>query len=603
MFWVEAFNEAMQKWVTVDPMVTNTVGKPGRLEPPSADRLNNMSYVVAFEDDLSARDVTRRYAKSFNSKTRKTRVEQTKDGEMWWSHTMQVFERPFLDDRDQVEFGELTSKAAAEGMPRNVQDFKDHPIYALERHLRRNEVIHPKREIGKVGLSKLTTSKKSQQLESVYRREDVHVVKSANGWYRQGRSVKAGEQPTKRVPISRGKLPMLQGTNLGDPYDEDEAQETPMYATFQTEPYQPPPVVDGKVPKNNYGNIDVYAANMVPQGGFHLKHLDAAMAARILGINYADAVTGFQFKGRQGTAVTQGIVAAVEYRESLYAVLSGLKDERAQAEEDRRVAAVLRMWKLLLTKLRVAERVESYTFEGDDTDKDNGAKFGSPHDSEEFEGGGFIPEDNREEVQRSKTSGPESELVHTSVGENDNRPGNQTGMHDSPRKSIRSGAVAEPPPIAQAQQDVAQAAVRSSKPNKSSERPRYNLIVVPNKDEKPAQTGIPAADSQTKPAVNNQAPEERSAGPNPSTAEHQPSFAENQNAAPVAGSSSTAPVVIDSSAAASAAASAAERSVSVEEGAGLPELVHSDSASEVSGSMLSHDPEDEDAVPEWLLSD
>ena len=36
----------------------------------------------------------------------------------------------------------------------------------------------------------------------------------------------------------------------------------------------------------------------------------------------------------------------------------------------------------------------------------------------------------------------------------------------------------------------------------------------------------------------------------------------------------------------------------------LPDLVHEDFDSEIErGSMLSHDPEDDDAEPEWLLSD
>src|SRR5436190_349572 len=115
VFWVEAFNEAMQKWVPVDPIVTNTVGKPLRFEPPGSDLHNSMSYVVAFEDDASARDVTGRYVKSFNSKTRKNRVEFTKDGEKWWNDTMQFFERLFMEDRDQVELGDLAVAAASEG--------------------------------------------------------------------------------------------------------------------------------------------------------------------------------------------------------------------------------------------------------------------------------------------------------------------------------------------------------------------------------------------------------------------------------------------------------------------------------------------------------
>jgi xeroderma pigmentosum group C-complementing protein len=176
VFWVEAFNEAVQKWIPIDPLVTKSLAKPSKFEPPASDPYNNMSYVVAFEDDASARDVTRRYTKAFNAKTRKSRVEITRNGEKWWNDALMAYEKPFLEDRDEAEISELTSKSAAEPMPRNIQDFKDHPVYALERHLRRNEVIFPKRVIGHVGLSKTTS--KSDNLETVYRRSDVHLVRT-----------------------------------------------------------------------------------------------------------------------------------------------------------------------------------------------------------------------------------------------------------------------------------------------------------------------------------------------------------------------------------------------------------------------------------------
>ena len=187
MYWVEAFNEAVQKWVPIDPLVTKTIAKPSKLEPPAGDPGNTMSYVIAFEDDGSARDVTRRYTKAYNAKTRRDRVEITKDGEKWWRRVMKLFRRSCDMDRDQVENAELTTKEAAEPMPRNAQDFKDHPYYALERHLKRHEVIHPKREVGKVGAGRSGTT---NILEPIYRRRDVHQLKSADKWYRMGREIK-----------------------------------------------------------------------------------------------------------------------------------------------------------------------------------------------------------------------------------------------------------------------------------------------------------------------------------------------------------------------------------------------------------------------------
>ena len=184
---MEAFNDAVQKWIPVDPLVTRSVAKVSRFEPPASDQENNMSYVIAFEDDGSARDVTRRYAKAYNAKTRRVRVESIPGGERWLRKLMRVYKSPHELDRNQVEDAEFAAKEAAEPMPKNVQDFKNHPYYALERHLKRNEVIYPKRDMGKVTAGK---SGGSHSLEPIYRRKDVLVVRSADKWYRLGRVVK-----------------------------------------------------------------------------------------------------------------------------------------------------------------------------------------------------------------------------------------------------------------------------------------------------------------------------------------------------------------------------------------------------------------------------
>ena len=186
IFWVEAFDAAYQRWIAVDATVTGTVNKPTKLEPPASNEQNLMSYVVAFDDLGYARDVTKRYTKAYNAKTRKLRVESTANGERWWRLALKPFRSSRHEDRDQVEDAELAKKEAQEGLPNNVQDFKDHPYYALERHLKRHEVIFPKRPVGKVNAGKSSSS----NIENVYRRSDVQLVRSADKWYRVGREIK-----------------------------------------------------------------------------------------------------------------------------------------------------------------------------------------------------------------------------------------------------------------------------------------------------------------------------------------------------------------------------------------------------------------------------
>lgn len=100
VFWVEAFDEATEKWITVDPMATKSVNKPAQIEPAFNDAENAMAYVIASEDDGTVRDVTRRYAKAYNAKTRRLRVESTEGGQHWMKRAL----RPLRKYRVQVCF-------------------------------------------------------------------------------------------------------------------------------------------------------------------------------------------------------------------------------------------------------------------------------------------------------------------------------------------------------------------------------------------------------------------------------------------------------------------------------------------------------------------
>ncbi|OQO03796.1 hypothetical protein B0A48_10436 [Cryoendolithus antarcticus] len=385
VYWVEAFDAAYQKWVAVDAVVTETVGKPTKIEPPIAYALNSLNYVIAFEADGVARDVTRRYAKAFNAKTRRQRVESSEGGTAWLKKALRHFRRRDAKlDRDQVEDSELAAKEAREGLPGNVLDFKDHPYYALERHLRRHEVLHPRREVGKVNAG--TAAK--PRMEAVFRRQDVLSCKSADKWYRLGREIKVGEQPLKHIPAHGTRR---RGGSDSEQSDA-EGKRTALYSAQQTQLYIPPPVTNGRVPRNAFGNLDIYVPSMVPGGGTHIQHSLTQQAARIMQVDYADAVTGFKFQGRHGTAVIEGAVVAEEYAEALHAVIEGLEYEATEEESRDRSILALRMWARMLKGLRIAERVASYG-RGDDAEE-----VRRELDEVEDEGaaGGFVLADGEE---------------------------------------------------------------------------------------------------------------------------------------------------------------------------------------------------------------
>ncbi|EXJ93156.1 hypothetical protein A1O3_01713 [Capronia epimyces CBS 606.96] len=396
IFWVEVYSPSTSTWIPLDPIVRNTINKPKTgFEPPASDRLNSMVYVMAMEDDGSAKDVTRRYTQWYNAKTRRQRVESTKGGERWWVRTLGPLQKPFSEVRDEIEDASLLMRAESEAMPRNVQDFKGHPVYVLERHLRMNEVIHPKHEVGKVS----TGSGKNAKLESVFRRRHVHVCRTADAWYRRGRDVKEGEQPLKRVVSKRRRTP-----EDGEGDDDEASDGMALYAEYQTRLYEPPPVVDGKIPTNAYGNLDVYVPSMIPAGAVHIRHPLAAEAARVLEIDYADAVTGFSFRGRQGTAVIDGAVVSMNMCNAMINVIEGLESQATEETEQARSKVILGLWKRWLTALRVRERVhrdygdreeDGGVAEDDDDDGSGGGGRGE-------HGGGFM----LEEGEPGESGGP-----------------------------------------------------------------------------------------------------------------------------------------------------------------------------------------------------
>ena len=74
-----------------------------------------------------------------------------------------------------------------------IRRFKDHPLYALERHLLKFEAIYPPSAVplGYIG--------KGERRTPVYARECVRTLHARETWIKQARVVKEGETPYKIV--------------------------------------------------------------------------------------------------------------------------------------------------------------------------------------------------------------------------------------------------------------------------------------------------------------------------------------------------------------------------------------------------------------------
>ncbi|KAL1895095.1 hypothetical protein Sste5346_005517 [Sporothrix stenoceras] len=456
VYWVEVLDAAHQKWQPVDPLVSCTQWKPAKLEPPAADKLNQLSYAIGFAAEGDAKDVTRRYAKAYNAKTKRTRIDGLVEpaptvasakaaasvvpgsspatstnlsGAKWLRRALRYYRKSATTDVDQIEDIELNAAESREPMPRNVADFQNHPVYALVRHLRRHEVLLP----NATAAGTVAAGAKAP-LERIYRRKDVRIAYSADRWYRLGRVVLSNEIPAKwsPKPVSRKKGLFDDGEGQDEKnqaVDEDDLfgdglagghpspLGIPIFTPEQTELYRAPPVVDGIVPKNKFGNIEIYVPSMVPEGGEHIDDEVAGRAAYMLGVDYAPALSGFNFQGRKGTAVLRGVVVPKENAEAVRAVLDGLKDLAAQAVAERRTRAALRMWTVFLRGLRIRQRIRDAAEDrGEDLDSEDDGHEGEDEedDNEEEE----APEDDEQEDAIDDTKSDVTEEFDMIMDEN-----------------------------------------------------------------------------------------------------------------------------------------------------------------------------------------
>jgi xeroderma pigmentosum group C-complementing protein len=242
--------------------------------------------------------------------------------------------------------------------PTAVEAFRKHHLYCLERHLGRFECVHPRKAVGVFNG------------EPVFLRASVQRLQSAFKWRRLGREVTASERSTPARWYNPNNRSRDGGGGDGDDESLDADDERAsrggwtgslaLFGLWQTTEIVPPEVVDGVLPKNNYGNIEVWSPAHVPRGAVHLRLPRIEQVAKQLGVDYAQAVVGFERQGPMGRATPQvdGIVVVKAVETVLvdaHADMQQATIERA-IEKNQRIAA--RRWGRLTKRLLLRQRLE-----------------------------------------------------------------------------------------------------------------------------------------------------------------------------------------------------------------------------------------------------
>jgi xeroderma pigmentosum group C-complementing protein len=342
----------------------------------------------------------------------------------WFRTLMSVYDRPekkrtkaddIEDQTDLKPFKPGQDKKAVE--KESLQWYKQSAEFVLEQHLRREEALIP----GSEPVKTFVAGKGDKAKEYlVYLREDIAACKTVESWHKEGRAIKEGEQPMKQVPVRA--VTLIRKREMEEVLKETgEKLKQGLYAEDQTDWIIPPPLENGVIPKNAYGNMDVYVPTMVPRGAVHLPLRGSAKLCKRLQIDFAEACTGFEFGKQRAVPVLTGVVVAKENEAIVRDAWRTEQAEKQRKEDTKRTALALQWWRKMLFGLRIVQRMErDYA--------DTGAKEINPFidkalregrrdtafenfqaGEEETTGGFFRPGHDEEEAPQNRQKGVELE--------------------------------------------------------------------------------------------------------------------------------------------------------------------------------------------------
>jgi xeroderma pigmentosum group C-complementing protein len=424
IYWTEVVSPISHKVFPISPLVlenpvATTPEMVSTFEPrgAKADKAKQViAYVLAYSADGTAKDVTTRYLKRrmWPGKTKGFRVPVEKvairdaRGKVkryeeydWFKTVMSGYVRTdkmrtAVDDVEESSdlVPQQPEKKDNKDEGDTLQSLKTSADWVLERFLRREEALRPNAKP-----DRMFVSGKGDKLaqEPVYRRADVERCLTAESWHKDGRRPKAGVVPLKQVPIRAMTLTRRR--------EVEEAQrqtgEIPtqgLYSLDQTEYIIPEPIKDGIIPKNAYGNIDCFVPTMVPKGAVHVPIRGTVRICKKLEIDYAEAVTGFEFGRRMAVPVITGVVVAKENEKAVREAWKLWDEEQRKKEEGKLEKAVLALWRKFVMGLRINERVqEAY---GDDAggmeNKSDVSNMHRPFENSNMGGGFLLPHEDED---------------------------------------------------------------------------------------------------------------------------------------------------------------------------------------------------------------
>ncbi|CAB4056490.1 XPC [Lepeophtheirus salmonis] len=214
--------------------------------------------------------------------------KKRKPHEEWVQSTL----RPFLSNGVSKEDDELYKLMNEAPIPSSLSALKGHPLYITPKHLGKLEVIYP-----------LCV-------------KPVGYIKRIEP---DGMAIKEGEVP--RI------------------CDKDKA----FWGSWQIKKFVPPEAKNGKVPKNEFGNVELYKPWMLPKGTVHIPISGIIRLAKKLDIDFAPAVIGWDYHIGGSHPVIDGIIVCTEVQDLIMDAWNNDEDVKSTQYYEKRVLRILRV--------------------------------------------------------------------------------------------------------------------------------------------------------------------------------------------------------------------------------------------------------------------
>ncbi|KAL0479051.1 hypothetical protein AKO1_007894 [Acrasis kona] len=215
--------------------------------------------------------------------------------------------------------------------PSKIDDYKKHPLYCIDKFIGKYEALYPEdvKPVGKIGE------------HDIYEKKYLKPLHTRDKWLKEGRKVAEHAIAYKSVKASHAST----------------KENTDLFGEWQTLIYVAPTAVDGIVPKNERGQVDLWHERMLPKKTVHLNIRGIGKVAKKLNIDYAPAMTGFEIRGGRSVPTIEGVVVCEEFEQVLRDAAIESERIRLKKVRERIELRVVKNWRRLTLRLMAVKEV------------------------------------------------------------------------------------------------------------------------------------------------------------------------------------------------------------------------------------------------------